>query len=84
VLVDGAEVRLTSGEFDLLVLLAESPGRVFTRAAIMETLWRTPFFGDERAADTHISNIRRKIERNPANPARILTVRGVGYKFADA
>ena len=82
VAADGRDIALTSGEFDLLILLAESPGQVFTRTAIMERLWRTPFFGDERAADTHISNLRRKIERDAARPARIVTVRGVGYKFA--
>ena len=79
--VDGRETRLTSAEFDLLVLLAEAPGQVFTRRAIMEHLWRTPFFGDERAADTHIANIRRKVEHDPSRPTRILTVRGVGYKL---
>jgi two-component system, OmpR family, response regulator RegX3 len=79
--VDGHEVRLTSAEFELLALLADAPGRVFTRRAIMEHLWRTPFFGDERAADTHVANIRRKVERDPSRPTRILTVRGVGYKL---
>jgi DNA-binding response OmpR family regulator len=78
---DGQEIRLTSAEFDLLLLLAEAPGQVFTRTAIMEHLWRAPFFGDERAADTHIANIRRKLERDPVHPTRILTVRGVGYKL---
>jgi DNA-binding response OmpR family regulator len=79
---DGAEVRLTAAEFDLLLLLAGSPGQVFTRRAIMEHLWRTPFFGDERAADTHVSNLRRKIERDQRRPTRVLTVRGAGYKLA--
>jgi two-component system, OmpR family, KDP operon response regulator KdpE len=81
---EGNEIRLTSAEFELLLLLAEAPGQVFTRTAIMEHLWRTPFFGDERAADTHIANIRRKLERDPAHPTRILTVRGVGYKLGPA
>ncbi len=81
---DGREIRLTSAEFELLLLLAGAPGQVFTRTAIMEHLWRTPFFGDERAADTHIANIRRKIERDPVRPTRILTVRGVGYKLGAA
>jgi len=84
VLVDGAEVRLTTSEFELLQLLASEPGRVFTRAAIMEHLWHTPFVGDERAADTHVSNLRRKVERDPAQPQRILTARGVGYKLVPA
>jgi DNA-binding response OmpR family regulator len=78
---DGADVRLTTAEFDLLLLLAESPGQVFTRQSIMEHLWKTPFFGDLRSADTHIANIRRKIERDPARPSRLQTVRGVGYKL---
>jgi two-component system response regulator RegX3 len=80
--VDDVAVHLTAAEFDLLHLLVSSPGRVFTRRSIMEHLWRTPFFGDERAADAHISNLRRKIERDTSRPERILTVRSVGYKFA--
>ena len=83
VTAEGNDVRLTTAEFDLLLLLAQSPGQVFTRSAIMEHLWRTPFFGDARAADTHVANIRRKIERDPARPTRILTVRGVGYKLGN-
>ncbi len=80
--VDDAPVHLTAAEFDLLHLLVASPGRVFTRRSIMEHLWRTPFFGDERAADAHISNLRRKIESDTSRPERILTIRSVGYKFA--
>ena len=78
------EVRLTTAEYDLLLLLAQSPGQVFTRSGIMEHLWRTPFVGDARAADTHVANIRRKIERDPARPTRLLTVRGIGYKLGHA
>lgn len=80
--VDGRQVRLTSGEFDLLLLLAESPGRAFTRGEIMQRLWRTPFVADGRAADTHITNLRRKIEPDPAHPTLLETVRGIGYKLA--
>jgi two-component system response regulator RegX3 len=79
--VAGSDVQLTTAEFELLLLLAESPGQVFTRQAIMEHLWKTPFFGDERSADTHVANIRRKIEDDPSQPTRVLTVRGVGYRF---
>ena len=68
-------------EFRLLVLLAEEPGRVFTRQQIMEHLWRTPYVGDTRACDAHVSNLRHKIERDPAHPERIVTVREVGYKL---
>jgi two-component system, OmpR family, response regulator RegX3 len=82
--VDGTDVRLTSGEFDLLLFLAESPGKVLSREAIMEHLWRAPYSGDGRAADTHISNLRRKIEPDVARPSRVVTVRGAGYKLASA
>jgi DNA-binding response OmpR family regulator len=82
--VDGRPVRLTPSEFRLLRLLAEEPGRVFTREQIMEHLWRTPFVGDTRACDTHVSNIRRKIERDPMHPTLIETVREVGYRLAPA
>ena len=81
VTVDGRVVQLTPSEFRLLRLLAEEPGRVFSRAQIMEHLWRTPYIGDARACDTHISNIRRKIERDPLHPTRIVTVREVGYRL---
>jgi two-component system response regulator RegX3 len=82
--VAGCDVQLTTAEFELLLLLAESPGQVFTRQAIMEHLWKTPFFGDERSADTHVANIRRKIEDDPSQPTRVLTVRGVGYRLGTA
>lgn len=84
VLVDGRPVELTSSEFRLLLLLAEQPERVFTREQIMEHLWRTPYVGNTRACDVHIANLRRKIERDPAHPERIVTVRGVGYKLVAA
>jgi two-component system response regulator RegX3 len=78
---DGEPVQLTPSEFRVLTLLADEPGRVFTRRQIMEHLWQSPYIGDERASDVHISNLRRKIERDVANPQRIVTVRGVGYKL---
>ena len=81
VTVDGRELELTPSEFRLLLLLAEEPGRVFTRQQIMEHLWRTPFIGDTRACDAHISNLRKKIERDSAHPERIVTVREAGYKL---
>jgi two-component system response regulator RegX3 len=82
--VRAAPVNLTRSEFQLLRLLAARPGEVFSRGAIMEELWQTEFDGDERACDVHISNLRQKIERDPQNPELVLTVRGVGYKFAGA
>jgi len=84
VLVDGRQVQLTPSEFKLLALLAEHPEHVCSRRKIMEHLWETPYVGDQRACDVHISNLRRKIERDPAHPERILTVREIGYKLAPA
>ncbi|MGZ4352091.1 MAG: response regulator transcription factor [Gaiellaceae bacterium] len=80
--VEGAPVRLTPSEFKVLALLAEEPERVYTRREIMQRLWESEYGGDHRACDIHISNIRRKIEADPALPARLVTVRGVDYKLA--
>ena len=79
--VDGRQVRLTPSEFKLLAFLAREPDRVLTRTQIMEHLWETHYVGDPRACDVHVSNLRRKIERDPAHPERIVTVREVGYKL---
>jgi two-component system, OmpR family, response regulator RegX3 len=79
VTVGGETVHLTRSEFRLLTLLSEDPERVYSRREIMEHLWQSPYVGDERAADIHISNLRRKIEADPRNPERLLTVRGAGY-----
>jgi two-component system response regulator RegX3 len=79
--VDGRTVTLTPSEFRLLNLLASEPERVFTRAQIMEALWETPYVGDTRACDFHISNLRRKVERDPSNAERVVTVRELGYKL---
>jgi two-component system response regulator RegX3 len=83
VTIRGTQVNLTRSEFQLLRLLAGSPGRVFRRAEIMEELWQTEFDGDERACDVHISNLRQKVERDPQRPELVLTVRGIGYKFSE-
>ena len=82
VAIADAAVHLTPSEFKVLALLAEEPGRVFSRRQIMEHLWASIYVGDERACDVHISSLRRKIEENASNPQRIMTVRGVGYKLA--
>jgi two-component system response regulator RegX3 len=79
--IDGEPKRLTPSEFKLLLLLAEEPERVFSRREIMQHLWDSEYVGDQRACDIHISNLRRKVERDPARPQRIATVRGVGYKL---
>jgi DNA-binding response OmpR family regulator len=79
--IDGREVRLTPSEFRVLALLATKPGHVFTRRQIMQHLWESEHVGDEHAGEVHVSNLRRKIERDPARPQRILTVRSAGYKL---
>ena len=79
VMADGEPVHLTRSEFRLLALLAEEPERVFSRREVMEHLWQSPYVGDERACDIHMSNLRRKLESDPRNPERLVTVRGVGY-----
>jgi two-component system response regulator RegX3 len=82
--VDGRDVNLTPSEFKLLALLAERPGQVFSRTQLLEHLWQSPHIGTPRACDVHISNLRRKIERDPTRPERILTVREIGYKLVPA
>jgi two-component system, OmpR family, response regulator RegX3 len=79
--VDGETIPLTPSEFRLLDLLASDPERVFSRKEIMQHLWDSSYVGDQRACDIHISNLRRKIEDDPAEPRRIVTVRGIGYKL---
>jgi len=79
--VDGKPVRLTPSEFKLLALLAGEPERVFTRREVMQHLWDSTYVGDQRACDIHMSNLRRKVERDPESPEQLVTVRGVGYKL---
>ena len=81
--VEGRPVDLTPTEFQLLATLAREPGRVFTRSQLLDALHGVAFESFERAIDTHIKNIRRKIEPEPGRPRCILTVHGVGYRFAD-
>ena len=75
------EVRLSTLEFDLLVALAHSPGRVFSRAQLLEKVWGYDFFGDERVVDVHVRSMRRALRDDAAAPRVIGTVRGVGYRF---
>jgi two-component system, OmpR family, alkaline phosphatase synthesis response regulator PhoP len=82
--LDGQPLRLTVSEFRLIRLLASDPGRTFTREELVEQLWETEGAGDRRAIDVHISNLRRKLEENPREPRRLLTVRGTGYRLVDA
>jgi hypothetical protein len=83
VAVGGRTVALTPTEFDLLWLLASEPGRVMPREALLEGLRGSDWQAEPGLLDTHVSNLRRKIEPNPSQPRWILTVRGVGYKLSD-
>jgi len=82
--VAGASVELTPTEFQLLATLAREPGRVFTRSQLLDAVHGVAIESYERAIDAHVKNIRRKIEPEPASPRYLLTVHGVGYRFADA
>ena len=81
--VRGVPVDLTRQEFDLLALLAARPGVVFSRAALLQQVWRGDAYVTERTVDTVVSRLRRKIESDPQNPALILTAWGFGYKLAE-
>ncbi len=79
--VNGQVVNLTPKEYDLLYVMALSPGRVFTREQLLEKVWGYDFFGEMRTVDTHITRLREKLSRVPGSPQYIVTVWGVGYKF---
>jgi DNA-binding response OmpR family regulator len=79
----GRALDLTATEFQLLATLARQPGRIFTRAQLLDAVHGVAFESYERAIDTHIKNIRRKLEPDPRTPRYLLTVYGVGYRFAD-
>jgi two-component system alkaline phosphatase synthesis response regulator PhoP len=81
--VAGTPVDLTTTEFRLLATLAASPGRIFTRGQLLDSLRGVAFESYERAIDSHVKNLRRKIEPDPREPRYVLTVYGVGYRFAD-
>lgn len=78
------DVELTATEFDLLLTLARRPGRIYTRAQLLDSVHGVTFDSYERSIDAHIKNIRRKIEVDPRHPELVMTVYGVGYRFADA
>jgi DNA-binding response OmpR family regulator len=82
--VDGRPVTVTQSEFRLLALLTGEPEQAFTRRQIVEHLWRSVYVGNERTCDVHVKNLRRKIERDPARPERLVSVRGVGYMLRAA
>ncbi|WP_116947592.1 response regulator transcription factor [Jiangella endophytica] len=83
VFVDGGEIDVTPAEFKILACLAAEPGRVFPRQKLLEQAFGFDHYALDRTVDVHVMNLRRKIETDPAAPAFLLTVYGVGYKMAD-
>ena len=81
VVVDGREVRLALREFELLEVLLRNAGRVMTRGQLIDRVWGSDYVGDTKTLDVHIKRLRAKIEDDPAAPTRLVTVRGLGYKF---
>jgi DNA-binding response OmpR family regulator len=79
----GRAIDLTPTEFQLLTALARQPGRIFTRSQLLDAVHGVAFESYERAIDTHIKNVRRKLEPDPRRPEHVLTVYGVGYRFVD-
>ena len=77
----GEEVHLTKTEFRLLCELADNPGKVFSREALLDKVWGYDYFGDGRLVDVHIRRLRTKVEADPANPRHVVTVRGLGYRL---
>jgi DNA-binding response OmpR family regulator len=84
VTVGGRPVELTPTEFQLLAAMVREPGRVFTRGQLLDAVHGVAFESYERAVDAHVKNLRKKIEPTPGHPRYLLTVHGVGYRFADA
>jgi len=80
-IVSGKEISMKPKEFDLLYLLASNKGRAFTRDQILQRLWDDGYIGDVRTVDVHVRWIREKIEINPSRPEKLVTIRGVGYRF---
>lgn len=78
---DKNEIELTYTEFEILLLLAQNAGIVFSKEQIYNSVWKEPYFGDYNIVMSHIRNIREKIEDNPSKPVYIQTVWGVGYQF---
>jgi len=82
--LQGQRLDLTPREFDLLYFFARQPGKVFSRMDLLNAVWGYSHEGYEHTVNTHINRLRAKVEADPANPARILTVWGRGYKFAES
>ncbi|MFL6178077.1 MAG: winged helix-turn-helix domain-containing protein, partial [Ornithinibacter sp.] len=81
VAVRGGQVAFPLKEFELLEMLLRNTGRVLTRVQLIDRVWGSDYVGDTKTLDVHIKRLRAKVEADPANPAHILTVRGLGYKF---
>ena len=81
--VRGEQESLPLKEFDLLLLLMENAGRVLTRDVLIDRVWGSDYVGDTKTLDVHIRRLRARIESDPKNPTRIVTIRGLGYKFED-
>jgi two-component system response regulator RegX3 len=79
--IRGEEVRLPLKEFELLGLLLENAGRVLTRDTLIDRVWGADYVGDTKTLDVHVKRLRAKVEPDPANPSRIVTIRGLGYKY---
>lgn len=80
---DGIPIEMSLKEFELLKLLAENPGKVYSRDVLLEKIWSYEYIGETRTVDVHIRHIRKKIEQDDRNPVFIKTVRGFGYKFRE-
>ena len=81
--VDGTAAAFPLKEFELLELLLRNAGRVLTRSQLIDRVWGSDYVGDTKTLDVHVKRVRAKIEVDPANPVRLLTVRGLGYKLTD-
>ena len=79
--LDGVELRLSHKEYDLLAELMRNHGVVLSRDLLLSKVWGYDYFGDRRTVDVHIRWLRKKVEADPSNPTRIVTVRGIGYRF---
>ncbi len=83
VVIRGESVDLPLKEFDLLHLLVDHAGRVLTREVLIERIWGSDYYGDTKTLDVHIKRLRSKVESDPKEPTRIVTIRGLGYKYDD-
>jgi two-component system response regulator RegX3 len=79
--VNGEQVAIPLKEFELLEFLMRNPGRVLTRIQLIDRVWGSDYVGDTKTLDVHVKRLRAKIEKDPANPEYIQTVRGMGYKM---